>query len=129
MNLILDTHTFLWQSAVPEKLSKAALRAMEDPDADLWVSVASLWEIGILVSLKRIDLNVTLQKLVEQSIRDAGIQLMPIEPNHLDHLILMPFFHRDPFDRLIIAQAKSIGATVIGKYKSFDRYGIERIWK
>lgn len=129
MNLLLDTHTYLWQSFDPEKISRPALKAMEAPKTSLWVSIGSIWEIGILCSLKRICLEVSLQSLVEQSIRDAGIQVIPIEANHIDELVALPFFHRDPFDRLIIAQAKIIGAAVVGKDEAFDRYGIERVWR
>lgn len=129
MILLLDTHTFLWQCSDPEKISKTALRSMDSQKSSLWVSVASLWEIGILISLNRIKLDVSIRRLVEQSLRDAGVSVIPIEPNHIDELVSLPFFHRDPFDRLIIAQAKSMRATVVGKDDVFDRYGIERIWK
>lgn len=128
MILLLDTHTFLWQCSAPEKIPRVALRTMEASNSALQISSASLWEIGILVGLKRIELSTTIRKLVNQSIRDIGIGVLPIEPEHLDELSTLPFFHRDPFDRLLIAQAKSVGATIIGKDTAFDRYGIERIW-
>lgn len=129
MNLILDTHTFLWQSFEPEKIPKTALSVMENIKSCLYVSTASLWEIGILSSLKRIELNISLKKLTEQSLQDAGVRILPIEPSHIDELRDLPFFHRDPFDRLMIAQAINIGAAIIGKDLVFERYGVERIWK
>src|SRR4051794_25216733 len=129
MNLLLDTHAYLWQASNPEKLPKAAIRAMESRNASLFVSVASLWEIAILISLKRIEISGSIQRLVDRSLRYAGIQVVPIEPDHVDSVADLPFFHRDPFDRLIVAQAKSLEATVIGKDEAFDRYGIERLWR
>ena len=128
MKRLLDTHAFLWAALEPRKLSKTALGAIEPPDTELLLSVASLWEIGILQSLGRIELKVSIQAVADLSISQLGSELVGIEPGHIDRMRGLPFHHRDPFDRLLIAQALSLNAAVIGKDQHFDAYGVDRIW-
>lgn len=128
MRALLDTHTFLWQRTHPERVSKAAMQVLNREEISLFVSAATLWEIGILASLKRIEMEVSLSKLVEHSYRHAGISVLAIDPLHVDTLVSLPFFHRDPFDRLLVAQAKSIDAVIVSKDSELDRYGVRRIW-
>lgn len=128
MNFILDTHVFLWQLVDPEKISNEAMGCLKDPDSKLWVSAASLWEIGILMSLKRIRSKLKVSEMASQAQEDAGISTLPIEWSHVDRLRELPFHHRDPFDRLLIAQAVDFRATILSKDKLFDVYNVKRVW-
>ncbi len=128
MKLLLDTHTFLWQLYDRSSVSKQALNALSNPKHSLFVSTASLWEIGILISLKRIKTLDTVARMLEQSELDCGIELLPISVAHIEAVAGLPLHHRDPFDRLLIAQAQCDNLTVIGADRAFDLYGLERIW-
>ena len=128
MKYLLDTHALLWAALEPRRLSSQALGAIEQPEAELLLSAASLWEIGILKSLGRISLKVSMRALVDLSVSELGLELVRIEPDHIDRFCTLPFHHRDPFDRLLIAQGLSLQAAVIGKDREFDAYGIKRIW-
>jgi PIN domain nuclease of toxin-antitoxin system len=125
---LLDTHALIWAALEPRKLSKAAREAMERPDAELLVSAVSLWEIGILQSLGRIVLNVSIRTLADLSVSELRSEFIGIDPEHIDRMRTLPFHHRDPFDRLLIAQALSLKAVVVGKDPQFDAYGVERLW-
>ncbi|HEY2383143.1 MAG TPA: type II toxin-antitoxin system VapC family toxin [Terriglobia bacterium] len=128
MKYLLDTHTFLWSAFEPRKLSKAALAAIQQPDCEVLFSMASLWEISILQSLGRIELKISIIEIAQLADSELAATLVPIEPVHLDKLRLLPFHHRDPFDRLLIAQALTLEAKIIGKDDGFDAYGIPRVW-
>lgn len=128
MMMLLDTHAFLWQRSEPDLLSKKAVAALLEEENELWVSAVTVWEVGILAGLSRIRLQTTIRKLVEHSFRDAGIQILPVAPGHVEALLALPFFHQDPFDRMIIAQARASGAAVISRDIAFDRYGTKRVW-
>ena len=128
MKYLLDTHTFLWAAVDPDKLSAAATGAIEAADSDLLLSVASLWEIGILQSLKRIQLRLSIREVADLCVSELGADLLAIEVEHIDRMRALPFHHRDPFDRLLIAQAQVSKAVVLGRDSSFDAYGVGRIW-
>jgi PIN domain nuclease of toxin-antitoxin system len=124
----LDTHTFLWAAVEPRKLSSKAVAALEEPDADVLLSAASLWEIGILQSLKRIQLKLSIAEIAEMAASRLRSELTAIEPEHIDRMRRLPFHHRDPFDRLLIGQALHLKASVIGKDPWFDADGLDRVW-
>ena len=128
MSYLLDTHTLLWAAFEPRKLSKPAVAAMQEPDAELLLSAASLWEIGILQSLGRIKLSSGIRALADLSASELGCEFLGIEPEHIDRLRTLPFHHRDPFDRLLIAQALCLEASILGRDEAFDAYGVERVW-
>jgi len=125
---LLDTHTLLWSAFDPKKLSRPAIAVIEHPESELFLSVASLWEIGILKSLGRIELKVSIQDVARLADSQLAAALVLLEPVHIDALLSLPFHHRDPFDRLLIAQALTLQAAVIGKDDGFDTYGIQRVW-
>ena len=106
MRLLLDTHTFLWLLGSPEKLSRTALQACRDPDNTVWLSLVSVWEIQIKVQLKKLQLDAPLSELVETSLAESQLELMPIELAHILALDGLSHRHRDPFDRLLICQAR-----------------------
>jgi PIN domain nuclease of toxin-antitoxin system len=128
MRCLLDTHAFLWASLNPRKLSSEARKSIKRPDTELLLSAASLWEIGILQSLNRIELTLTIREVADLSASELGLQLVSVEPEHIDRMRVLPFHHRDPFDRLLIGQALHLNAAIIGRDLWFDAYGVERIW-
>jgi PIN domain nuclease of toxin-antitoxin system len=124
----MDTHTFLWAAVEPNRLSGAAGQAIQSQDAELFLSVASLWEIGILQSLGRIKVKLSIREIADLSVSELGADLLAIEPEHIDRVRKLPFHHRDPFDRMLIAQALQSEAVILGKDPTFDSYGVARIW-
>jgi PIN domain nuclease of toxin-antitoxin system len=105
MNLLLDTHIFIWLNDAPEKLKPAIREACEDPCNGLYLSVASVWEIQIKQQLGKLELEIPWFDMVETQRKDNDLILLPIELRHIQALGNLPAPHRDPFDRLIIAQA------------------------
>lgn len=128
MNLLLDTHTFLWFIAGDATLSKAARSAIEDEGNNLYLSVASLWEIAIKVSIDKLMLSEPFEALIPEQLAENGIELLDISVEHTALIASMPFHHRDPFDRLIAAQAHVEQMTLVSADDAFDAYGVTRLW-
>lgn len=126
MNLLLDTHALLWFTAGDERLSPAARAAIENPATTPLISMASWWEIAIKCSLKKLVLDDSLDRFVSRRL-DEGFRILPIETAHLSGLIKLPYHHRDPFDRLIIAQAMHERMTVCSSDDHFSLYPIPLI--
>ncbi len=127
MNLLLDTHAVIWFITEDEQLSYSLKAAVNNPDNTCFVSIASHWEISIKHSLGKLELKTSLAKIF-QLIDQSGITLLPITPTHVLASSTLSFFHRDPFDRLIIAQAMSEGFTLMSKDQVFKEYPINLIW-
>ncbi len=128
MKIILDTHTFLWFVAGSPKLSAHARELIEMPDNQRLFSVASAWEIAIKLSMGKLTLTGQFRDLIPQQLQINDIALLPITPGHLATVAGLPFHHRDPFDRLIIAQAATEKIPVITTDRAFASYEIEQLW-
>lgn len=128
MNLLLDTHTFLWFTAGDSNLSQTARAAIEDENNNLYLSVASIWEIAIKVSIEKLELSEPFEVLIPDMLAENEIELLDISVNHAALISSMPFHHRDPFDRLIAAQAKTEQLTLVSADTIFDTYGVNRLW-
>lgn len=105
MKVLLDTHAFLWFITDDPKLSATGRSTIADPANDILISPASYWEVAIKVSIGKYPLNVPFETFITQGIDDNEFDVLPIEPKHTAAITNLPFHHRDPFDRLIIAQA------------------------
>ena len=127
MKIILDTHTFLWFVNDSPELSNSAAELIES-DVDLWISIASLWEISIKVNLNKLDLPDEFDRFIPHQIAINGIEILPINLQHLIALTKLPLHHRDPFDRILIAQAIAEDVPIISIDKKFDLYGVNRQW-
>ncbi|MDQ3847554.1 MAG: type II toxin-antitoxin system VapC family toxin [Thermoproteota archaeon] len=127
MKLLLDAHTFLWFIDDNPRLSARAKGLLES-DADLLLSVASLWEISIKVSLGKLSLSQPYDIFVPQQLADNVIDVLPINLTHLSAVSILPFHHRDPFDRMLIAQAIVEQLPVVSIDAAFDAYSIRRLW-
>jgi len=127
MNLLFDTHAFLWFSEDNPSLSKKTKLIIENPENNCFISMASLWEMAIKISLKKLNIKLNFNQMLEEIYKHDFI-LLPIDFDHTVELTSMDFHHRDPFDRLIIAQSIVENLTIISIDKVFDKYNIKRIW-
>ncbi|MDE0016298.1 MAG: type II toxin-antitoxin system VapC family toxin [Candidatus Poribacteria bacterium] len=128
MKYLLDTHTLLWFLKGDKKLSDKARQLIDSPRNEKFISIVSLWEIAIKVSLGKLVLNKPFEKLFPEQLDFNRIGILDITVDSLIKLTTLPFHHRDPFDRFIIAQALVEGFPIIGADTIFDAYGINRKW-
>ncbi len=128
MRLLLDTHTLLWSLREDEKLAPAVRQLIQDSNNVLLISPASFWELAIKVSLGKLDLRIPVVELMREATTVLGAIILPIEPKHIAPLETMEFHHRDPFDRILIAQAMVEGIGLVSADKVFDAYGVSRVW-
>lgn len=125
---LLDTHTFLWMASEPDRLGSAARAQIDDASTELLLSIASVWEIAIKVSLGRLTLPGPVDRFVREQLMLTRISLLDVDVAHVAVVAELPWHHRDPFDRLLVAQASSGGLAVISRDAAFDAYQVERIW-
>ena len=117
--LLLDTHAFLWWRGAPSRLGPGAQRAIAEAET-VYVSIASAWEAAIKVSIGKLRLD----SGFEDGVSESGFRPLPIEFRHIDHLAALPFLHRDPFDRMLIAQALADGLTIVTDDRQIAGYGV-----
>lgn len=128
MRLLLDTQAFLWFVGGSTRLSKTAKGRMEDPGEDLLLSVASLWEMAVKISLGKLEMPQPLAEFMQSHLALSFIGLLEISPQHAYAVAELPFHHRDPFDRLLTARCLTEGLSLISSDGAFDEYGVERVW-
>jgi PIN domain nuclease of toxin-antitoxin system len=128
MRVLLDTHTFLWFALDDPQLSAAAKAVIVDPSNEKYVSPASWWEIAIKMSVGKYTLTVPHAVFFDTAITANGFLVLHVEPRHTAELIGLPQPHKDPFDRLLIAQAVAEGIPIVSGDADFDPYPIRRIW-
>ena len=128
MELILDTHTFLWYTGGSPELSDTARDLIEDPRNDKWVSIASAWEIALKVNTGKIELHVPFDDLFPGQLLENEFVSLTIRWEHLRQVARMPLHHRDPFDRLMIAQSIVERMSIVSIDGAFDAYGVSRLW-
>ena len=127
MQLLLDTHTLLWFYSGDDALSDNLKKIIRTPTNTCYISIASLWEITIKISLGKLEINTPMAELFSFLDRNQFL-VIPIELNHLLQLQRLQQHHRDPFDRLIIAQALSENLPVATKDSFFSQYGLTILW-
>lgn len=128
MDLLLDTHTLLWWVDDAPQLSAMARKAIMEADGFVYVSLASVWESAIKVSLRKLRLALPVKQYVPYHLAANGFIQLPIDFSHICQVETLPWHHRDPFDRLLIAQAQIQDLPLVSADARFDRYGIPRIW-
>jgi PIN domain nuclease of toxin-antitoxin system len=121
LNYLIDTHLLLWAAGARNKLSKRALQLLEDPTSQLWFSAASMWELAVKQSLGRADFHVELRRLW-RGLLDNGWHELAIRSEHSIALLKLPSIHKDPFDRMLIAQAEVEGLTLLTSDHVVARY-------
>jgi PIN domain nuclease of toxin-antitoxin system len=128
MKLLLDTHTFLWLASSPEQLSQTVLAACEDPTNDLYLSVVSAWEIQIKRQINRLQLGTPLDQMIQGQQAANDLRILPVELQHIYVLDELPLHHNDPFDRLLIAQAKAEHAWLVSGDSRLQPYSVNVVW-
>ena len=128
MRLLLDTHALLWWFSGSDRLSANARQAIEDGDNDILISAASAWEITTKYRIGKLDGAETLVFDIPGAIASQGFEELPITVDDASHAGLLPGHHRDPFDRMLIAQALSRNLPLVSVETVFDDYGVRRIW-
>jgi PIN domain nuclease of toxin-antitoxin system len=128
MRLLLDTHAALWWVDDAPSLSRRARAAIADPANECLFSVASVWEMAIKQSLGKLSLTTELREFVSRHFAGNGFRELAIELTHVARVARLPFHHRDPFDRLLAAQAACESLAIVSRDAVFRRYGVERVW-
>jgi PIN domain nuclease of toxin-antitoxin system len=128
MKVLLDTHTLLWFVENSLKLSVATSELIADASTERVVSIVSLWEIAIKHSLGRLALPLPLKKFIATHVPANKVNLLPITVPHLLTFAQMPWHHRDPFDRILVAQALTENIPIISVDGALDAYGVQRLW-
>jgi PIN domain nuclease of toxin-antitoxin system len=128
VRVLLDTHALLWFLLGDRRLSRHAASLIMDLHNEIIVSPASCWEIAIKVSLGKYTLKEDFTTFMEREIKTNLLTLLPITVRHVAAVVDMPFHHRDPFDRLLVAQATVEDVPILSCDAALDRYGVTRIW-
>ena len=128
MKYLLDTHTLLWFLTNDKKLRDRARQLVESSSNESFLSIVSLWEIAIKTRLGKLDLVEPFEQMFPEQLHLNRIEILAITVDNLTKLTTLPLHHRDPFDRLIIAQGLVEGLPIIGVDTIFDAYGIKREW-
>ena len=128
MRVLLDTHAFLWFILDDPQLSPSAKAAIEDPANEVAVSPATYWEIAIKVQLGKYALPIPFRQFMDIHLAANAFDILPVEVRHVEPLTALPLHHKDPFDRLIIAQAIGEGMPVVTADVLFDPYPVQRLW-
>lgn len=128
MRLLLDSHALLWFCEGSSSLSLDAREAIEDLGNEKYVSHATAWEVAIKVSLGKLKLAVSFRDLFPGALQSNGFVALPTDFRHYYELTTLPFHHRDPFDRLLIAQARVEQLTLVSCDQSFQAYGVPLLW-
>ena len=127
MKLLLDTHAFIWFVENDTNLPVKLRNQIEDTENEIFISIASLWEIAIKVSLGKLDISLTTDQLFER-IDEEDFLMVNIQASHIRNVQNLPHHHRDLFDRMIIAQADAEKCTIISIDNAFDAYQIPVLW-
>lgn len=130
MRLLLDTHALLWYALADRRLSQVAQDLIVDAGNLILISPASYWEIAIKLSLGKQSLHRPYEEFVDTCLTDYGFVILPIQPRHTGSLITLPFTsgHKDPFDRLLVAQAIVEGIPIVSADPALAPYGVRRLW-
>jgi PIN domain nuclease of toxin-antitoxin system len=123
----MDTHAFMWFVNGDSRLGANARQEIENQDNISYLSIGSLWEIAIKINIGKLKLSYPYVTVIQQ-IEENGIELLPIKFLHTQQLTALPLHHRDPFDRLIIAQAIAEDMMIISKDENFNYYPVEIVW-
>ena len=126
MRLLLDTHALLWSLVKPEKLPPAVRHAIQSAENEAYASVASAWEISIKVAIGKLDFDV---QVLERGLAASGIQALGITLQHTARIARLPLHHRDPFDRMLVAQALTESLTIVTRDRDLAKYGVKLLWR
>lgn len=126
--LLLDTHAFLWFLFDDPRLAEPAAVLLGHTDTDKVLSVVSLWEVVIKVQIGKLSLGMPVETFLDRHVRGVDIELIGIELLHLEAYARLPLLHRDPFDRLLIAQAQTLGVSIVTGDAAIAQYAVDTVW-
>ena len=127
MQILLDTHTYLWFINGDKQLSEKAKKIITDNGNEIFVSIVSLWEISIKLKTDKLKLDFSFSSLREKLNKD-GFKILPVSFSDTETILSLPLHHRDPFDRMLIAQSINNNLTIISRDKNFKMYSIKLVW-
>ena len=127
MNILLDTHAAKWFFDDDKRLPQSAIDAIYSPESDIYISMASIWEMAIKLSIGKLQLNGGIVNFVD-TINDNGFRLLDIAPEHAIEVVKLPLIHRDPFDRMLIAQAAIEDMVIMTVDTNITKYEVKTIW-
>src|SRR3990167_9918726 len=128
MKILLDTQAFLWLILDAPTLSSKAKKTFLDSNSKFYLSLASVWEMAIKISLGKLKIHQPLSQLIPHQLQENNIIQLDIHFRHIIRTSTLPFYHRDPFDRLIISQALEEDLSILSSDTAFDSYKVKRIW-
>ncbi|MCM0593370.1 MAG: type II toxin-antitoxin system VapC family toxin [Gloeotrichia echinulata DVL01] len=128
MKLLLDTQCWLWWFAQPERLNEQVITHIADENNELWLSVASVWEIGIKVALGKLPLPEPIDSYISSRMVQLGTGSLQITAPHALQAAALPLHHRDPFDRMLVAQAQMEDMTLVSADGIFQKYDVPILW-
>jgi PIN domain nuclease of toxin-antitoxin system len=126
LKLLLDTHALLWYLTTPERLPAAAHRAIRAAENDVFASLASAWEISIKVAIGKLVFDA---QGLAQALPAVGVEPLAISLEHAARVAQLPLHHRDPFDRMLVAQALCESMTLVSRDRALRRYGVRLLWE
>jgi PIN domain nuclease of toxin-antitoxin system len=129
VKILIDTHVFIWYIQNSERLPNSVSTVINDGDNKILLSIASIWEMAIKQSTGKLNLGVPYIGFIEEQMRLNNIELLPISLNHIEVVTTLPFHHRDPFDRILIAQAITEDIILVSADSVFALYPVQRIWE
>lgn len=128
MRHLLDAHTLIWALDDPSKLGRRAVAVLEDSDNELAISIGTIWELSIKTGLEKLSLSLPYRQWMERALADLGLAVSTITLDFAERQMALPSHHRDPFDRLLVAQCLVESIPIVSADSVFDRYGITRVW-
>ena len=128
MKFIADTNAFIWFITDSPRLSSTAKNLLESAESERLLSIASIWEISIIAGLGRLSFEKPLEEFLPDQIAQNQFALLNISLGHALHVETLPLHHRDPFDRMIIAQSFVENVPILSSDEAFDAYGVQRLW-
>jgi len=128
MKLLLDSPALIWFLEGDEAMSETAAKLIENADSQSLVSAVTTWEIAVKAGLGKLNLPYSVGEAFEENLKQSGFELLPLSHSALDRTSRLPDHHRDPFDRLLAAEALEQSATLISHNEIFDAYGVKRVW-
>jgi PIN domain nuclease of toxin-antitoxin system len=128
LRLLVDTQVWLWLQAEPERVSTEVRELLEDPSNEILFSAASGWEIGIKFAAGKLDLPLPPEQYLEMRLKTSGIVPLTIDHRHAVTAAALPLHHKDPFDRMLVAQAQCEGVALLSADRQLAAYDVEVLW-